>query len=337
MSISSIVGMLNNAALLLATGLLFYISGPGRKSGEPFFQQVFNGLTITLICIAAMLNPWKLYPSGLMFDAKSVVLSISGVFFGPAPTIMAILGSSAFRVHIGGIGVWTGLGVIIISGAIGVGWNRFRLRGSHDPSISELFLLGIIVHAAMLLWMFTLPFSVSVYVLSKITIPVLLIYPLATVLPGRLMLNRAACKRNENALRKNEERLELAFELTDGGLFDWDLETNEIYYSPGWKKILGYQGHEIENKLSEWRRLIRPEDAEETRAMMNEVIEGGRERFEKEFRMLHKNGHWVDILARAKAVFDETGKAVRVVGAHFDITEKKRMENSLTKAQRHEE
>ncbi|MCF8127982.1 MAG: PAS domain S-box protein [Deltaproteobacteria bacterium] len=138
-------------------------------------------------------------------------------------------------------------------------------------------------------------------------------------------------KEAEMALRESEERFELAMRFSNDGIFDWNLETDRIYYSPGWKKLLGYEDHEIKNTISEWERLTRPEDVEASWKMLNELLEGKRDRFEMEFRMRHKEGHWVDILSRANAVFDENGKAVRIVGTHVDITERKRLEVALHK------
>ncbi len=136
-------------------------------------------------------------------------------------------------------------------------------------------------------------------------------------------------KRAEEELRKSRERFELAMKFSHDGLFDWDFETNRVYFSPGWKKMLGYEEHEIENELAEWERLTKPEDVRDSWRMLQQVIDGKRGRFEKEFQMRHKDGHWVDVLSRANVVFDETGKAVRAVGTHVDITERKRTEKAL--------
>jgi PAS domain S-box-containing protein len=128
----------------------------------------------------------------------------------------------------------------------------------------------------------------------------------------------------EAALKESEARYTLAMKASQDGLFDWNLISNEIYYSPGWKKMLGYQDNELPNDLSVWEKCTDPEDIKKSWKMFNELIEKKRDRFEMEFKMLHKNGHWVDILSRASATFDESGKAVRVVGTHVDISERKR-------------
>jgi len=143
-----------------------------------------------------------------------------------------------------------------------------------------------------------------------------------------------AQKNAEKALRKSEERFALAMEFANDGLFDWNLESNEIYYSPVWKRILGYENDELPNDFSVWETLTNPEDAKRSWKMQNELINKQRDRFEIEFRMKHKDGHWVDILSRANATFDENNNAVRVVGTHVDISERKKLENQLLQSQK---
>ncbi len=136
-----------------------------------------------------------------------------------------------------------------------------------------------------------------------------------------------------NATLKREaeanERYQMAVEATSDGIFDWNLETNEIYYSPTWKAMLGYCDEELPNDFSIWENLTEPEDVQRSWKMQNELINRQRDRFVMEFKMKHKDGHWVDILSRASAHFNRDGKAVRIVGSHTDITERKRMEEAL--------
>ncbi len=139
-----------------------------------------------------------------------------------------------------------------------------------------------------------------------------------------------------DAFIEERERFELAMRSVNDGLWDWNLKTNEIYYSPVWKKLLGYEDHEIENKFSEWERLTHPDDIKISWGILNEVLEGRRNSFENEFKMHHKDGHWVDILARADVIFDENGEGTRVIGTHVDITERKRLEAQLLQAQKME-
>ncbi|MCF7920457.1 MAG: PAS domain-containing protein [Candidatus Cloacimonetes bacterium] len=148
---------------------------------------------------------------------------------------------------------------------------------------------------------------------------------------GAIIVNQDVTdeKKLELSLKESEERFQLAMQATEDGIFDWNLVTNEIYYSPRWKNILGYKENEIKNEFSEWERLTRKEDVQESWKMINELLESKRERFEMEFQMQHKDGHWVDILSRAGKVTDEYGKAIRIVGTHADITELKRYREKL--------
>jgi PAS domain S-box-containing protein len=143
------------------------------------------------------------------------------------------------------------------------------------------------------------------------------------------VLDITKSKSLQNALKESQERFDLAMTATHDGIFDWNLGTNEIYYSPGWKKMLGYEEHELENDFSVWEKLTDLEDIKKSWQVLNDHIEGRLDRFELGFKMRHKNGHWVDILSRANAFFNEDGKAVRVVGTHVDISEQKKTEKAL--------
>ncbi len=140
-------------------------------------------------------------------------------------------------------------------------------------------------------------------------------------------------KQAERELKESEKRFELAMQASQDGLFDWNLETNEIYYSPGWKKMLGYEYDELPNDFSVWENHTDPEDVKKSWEMQQELINKQRDRFEMEFRMKHKEGHWVDILSRANAIFDDTGKAIRIVGTHIDISDLKKTEEELRQSE----
>ncbi|MCF8391582.1 MAG: PAS domain S-box protein [Bacteroidales bacterium] len=136
-------------------------------------------------------------------------------------------------------------------------------------------------------------------------------------------------ERAELALKESEERFNLAMNASNDGLFDWDLLTNEIYYSPAWKKMIGYEDHELPNDFSVWEKTTAPEDVKKSWELQQKLISKQIDRFVLEFKMKHIDGHWVDILSRANAIFDDKGKAIRIVGTHTDITERKQMEEVL--------
>jgi PAS domain S-box-containing protein len=137
-------------------------------------------------------------------------------------------------------------------------------------------------------------------------------------------------KRAEESLREREERFSLAMEATKDGLWDWNLNTDEVYFSPGYIAMLGYASSEIPAHFSSWADRIHPEDKEAALKANMDCIENRRDDFEVEFRMQARNMEWHWILGRGKAVRrDENGRAVRMVGTHTDISERKRVEEAL--------
>ena len=133
-------------------------------------------------------------------------------------------------------------------------------------------------------------------------------------------------KRTELALRQSEERLTLAFEGAQEGVWDWNLETGAVVYSPRWKQMLGYDDDEIEPHVSAWERLLHPEDLPRA-SEVNESVTRGDHMYEGEFRLRHKAGHYTPVLSRGFPVRREPGgPVVRIVGTHFDLTERRRAE-----------
>jgi PAS domain S-box-containing protein len=138
--------------------------------------------------------------------------------------------------------------------------------------------------------------------------------------------------RVERELSKSRERFELAVRGSQDGLWDWDLETNEVYYSPRWKSILGYEDHEIGNGLEEWSQRLHPDEREQVLAANYAHIAGATPHYEYEFRLRHKDGSYRWILSRGVALRDGQGKAYRMAGSHADLTERKRVEAALRQA-----
>lgn len=141
-------------------------------------------------------------------------------------------------------------------------------------------------------------------------------------------------KKLEIELKNAKERFDLAMQATKDGLWDWNPQNNEIYLSPAWKAMLGYTDNEIPNRFEMWEKLTHPEDVKKSWKEIEKVFKGEEERFELTFRMKHKQGHTVNILSRANAYFDKSGKPVRVVGTHVDISNRLELERQLKQAQR---
>ncbi len=144
----------------------------------------------------------------------------------------------------------------------------------------------------------------------------------------------AELRSSREALARSEERMALALQGANDGIWDWKLANDEVYYSPRWKSMLGYGEDELPDALSTWEKLTDPEGLERTMRLVDEVLSGRRQVFDIEFRMRHKAGHWVDVRSRAFLQRDSEGRPTRLVGTHVDITERKKAESELD-AHRH--
>ena len=134
----------------------------------------------------------------------------------------------------------------------------------------------------------------------------------------------------QRALRESEERLTLAVAGAQEGVWDWNLETNGVVYSARWKQMLGYAGEEIEPHVSAWERLVHPDDRSRADRANDSVARGERATYEAEFRLRHKDGHYIHVLSRGFPMRREPGgPVVRIVGTHFDLSERKRAEATL--------
>lgn len=138
------------------------------------------------------------------------------------------------------------------------------------------------------------------------------------------------------SLRRSEERLFYALQAASDGLWDFNLETNAVYYSPRWLEIVGYRPDELPPTLDTWVRLVHPDEKEKALTLLNDYLEGRTNKYEIELHMQHKHGHWVDILSRGILARDSQGKPLsprRIVGTHLDITEQKYAENQLRESE----
>jgi PAS domain S-box-containing protein len=143
------------------------------------------------------------------------------------------------------------------------------------------------------------------------------------------VLSLQASQQMVQKLQSQDERLDLIVRGANDGIWDWNLETNQVYFSPRWKSILGYKEDEIPNHFESWQNLIHPDDVERALAAIEDHLSKDRELYELEHRLRHKDGSYRWILARGLAVRDAGGKPVRMVGSHTDITERKQAEEAL--------
>ena len=148
-----------------------------------------------------------------------------------------------------------------------------------------------------------------------------------------IMRDLSERKRIEESLRSSEERFQLAVQGAIDGLWDWNLRTNEVYYSSRWKSMLGCADDEIQPAVSEWESRLHPDDRERAMQTLSAYLKGETAVYELEHRLRHKDGTYRWTLARGAAVRDANGEPFRMAGSHTDITQRKQQEEQLKRSE----
>ncbi len=145
-----------------------------------------------------------------------------------------------------------------------------------------------------------------------------------------------ARKHAESVLQETQARTRLLIQAANVGLWDWDLVTNDVYFSPEWKQQLGFADHEVGNRFEEWETRLHPADREHTLKAVRDQIQGRSASYEVEFRLRHKDGSWRWIYARGELAYDAAGHPARMRGCHLDITERRRLAEELRQSHKME-
>ncbi|MBV5282709.1 MAG: PAS domain S-box protein [Paludibacter sp.] len=324
-----VIGLIQNIAILLTFSMLYDLFWERNHSSGSLLLKFAAGFALGGIGIVLILSPWT-FQDGIIFDTRSVLLCIAGLFFGTIPTVIAMLVVGLYRFTLGGSGVWMGIAVIFSSGTIGVLWHYFRPCWQTKNNILELLGMGVLTHLVMLACTLFLPKQIQWDTLRNIVVPALFIYPVATVLLGKLMIRQHENWKNKKALDISEERWHFALDGAGDGVWDWNPVTNIIYFSKQWKMMLGYDEDEIEDKFEEWETRLFADDRERVFAHLKKFVSGEMLIYEEEHRMLCKDGTYKWILSRGKTVSrNQEGIATRCIGTHKDISDSKNKELEL--------
>ncbi len=206
-----LAGILQNITVLLAVAFLFGIATSRTRSRGRPLKRLGIGAMLGLMAIGVMMASLRVEP-GLIFDARSVVLGITGLFFGGLATAVAVAISAGYRIMEGGAGALTGVGVIVASAGIGLTWRHFRRDHLSELGLGELLLFGGAVHFAMLGLLFTLPDGLAFEVIPRVAPAVLVLFPLTTAALGFALVLRLRTAAAAVRLAESEERYRSIFE-----------------------------------------------------------------------------------------------------------------------------
>ncbi len=328
---NAFTALIQNAALLLAMAFIYDLTTSRYRLQKPgLLVQLSIGMTLGILGIIIMLSSWH-YVTGIVFDTRSVLLGVAGLFFGVIPTAVAMGMTAAYRLSLGGAAAWVGVAVILSSGTLGFIWRHYRRQTTEDFSWRELYLFGILIHVVMLALFFFLPWATTLQVLAQITLPVLLIYPLATALLGSLMVLRQRRERITTELQASEERMRLFFERQIVGMAITSPEKGWLQVNNKLCRMLGYSREELFGVA--WTELTYPDDLRADLEQFERMLTGAIDEYSMEKRFLRKDGSIIWTELSVGCVRFPDGKVDYVLALLMDITERKQAEAALRESE----
>lgn len=194
-------GLVDNASLLLAISIIYNLLFLKYEKSN-IRNNIIAGFIIGFVGILLMEIPVQIAP-GIIFDTRSILVSVTAMFFGFVPTSVAVTIIIIWRIIIGGNGVLMGFLVTILTSGIGLTWNKIRLDhtlSKKNNVFIEFYIVGFIAHVVMLICILALPQDMCFSVFKLIALPVLLIYPLVSSILSIILFN---------LFKNNQTRLEL--------------------------------------------------------------------------------------------------------------------------------
>ncbi len=240
------ISFIQNISLLISLSVV-HTQVIRRWQRGTLASHFLSGLLFGTVGVLGMATAIVLMP-GVIFDGRSIILSLAGLLGGPLTAVIAAAFCALYRLQLGGPGMWVGLSVIFQSTAFGVLFYYLRHRYPGLLSPLPLFVFGLLVNLTMLLLFFKIPELSPETIISHLAGPILLFYPLATVLLGLLFLDQEKHLLNEEKLAVSEERFRAISELALDAILVIDAAGAIVYFSPAAEKMFGYSADEAIGK-----------------------------------------------------------------------------------------
>lgn len=336
------VSLLQNTAILISAVLLydyFWIKGEVIKR---WYDQALAGLFITLIGYLLMLTPWSAVP-GLFFDTRSILLSVSGLFLGPVPTAIASVLLAAYRLALDGPGQWMGMAVILSAGGTGILWGLSRRMRDHRINWRHLLLFGLNVHVIMLFCVLLLPTDLRQPTVKTMLFPILVVYPLGTMLMGLVMLRRTENWGYRQKLVESKALYSSLVNHMPAGVFRKTKDGRYDYVNQLFCELKGLEADEILGKtpeeLAAYEALKDQAGGYSTPPVQRTLVKQGADHHEWIIRhgmpiiveeaYPHREGHVNYFQVVKTPILDPNGHVIGSQGMQFDITQHKRTEEAL--------
>ena len=321
----TIVEFAKGVALLLALCLIYGIIARRWQDGE-LLGQGLSGLLFGGICVIGMMTPIELTP-GVIFDARSVVLSMAGLFGGPIVGGIAAAIAGGYRLWIGGGGVLVGVSVVVSCVLLGLVYRYARQRGWLRAGIWQLLAFGLLVHLVVVYEFTFLPPEIVAKVMESIALPLILTFTPATALLGFLLRSTELQVQTDRSLEESEARFRDVAEIAGDWIWEMDSDLRLTFVSPRFfelfplesKDVIGKSRAELSHAVREQGRWSRHLDDLKRRLPFRDF----------EYSVTTPDGGTRHVRTSGKPIFGAGNKFLGYRGTGSDITGRKAVEAEL--------
>ena len=278
-----------NTTLLLSICILFNLFYQ-KLNAQRIRYRILGGVALGLAGIAIVSIALHL-PNGAIFDTRSILLCVSGLFYGALPTTIAAVIIGLYRLSLGGPGVVMGVAVTLTSAGIGILWRAIRKDPEKMRNI-EFYLLGAVTHVIMMLCMLLLPRQDILPTMKALVIPFLVIYPLGTLGMCWIITYERKSLQTEKLLSESEIRFQKVCEQAPIGII---VERADVvsYVNTAFVNMLGMTKAEIMSKS--WKTYTHPDDLEIDHVLYKSMLRGEIDRYDLVKRYIRSNGEFVRV------------------------------------------
>ncbi|MEZ5070453.1 MAG: PAS domain S-box protein [Bacteroidales bacterium] len=319
-------GLIQNIAFLLVFSFLYAGRTIDALEDSGFLPKLLGGMVLGLFTVLLMLTPW-VYVPGIVFDTRSILLAIAGFYLGAVPTVVGMVIALVYRFSLGGEGVLMGMSVILLSGTLGLFYRKVVGRLKLHQPVLRLLVLGTVVHIGMLACTLFLPREVALRTASTIALPVLVVYPLATVLLGLLMNRNRVHWDNQRAkdqLIESEKRFSDL--LRNINLFSVIIDNQQriVFCNDYFFKVTGFTPGELIGE-NWFEKLVLADDKETVLKTFGRVMQG-KENFVNARNLIRtKEGKPLMVAWFNTLLKDANNRVVGTASIGENVTEKERM------------
>ena len=281
------------------------------------------------IVVAGMNIPVN-YEPGIIYDGRSIIMVLSGLFGGGIVSLITIFIAGVYRTFIGGIGVYAGVATIISCGLVGLLFRRLYKNKPESISPLVLWLIGIVAHVAMLLSQLLLPWDRALMVIQNIWVPVILIFPLAVFLIGILLSSEEKRIAAFSLIEQSNRLFQTLSENSPVGIVRTDAQGKVMYVNAKMCSISGVSVNELMQE--NWLNVIYDEDKEAVYRDFMKAIQV-KEGFSAEFRIIHATGAIVLVAVEAIPELLENGDINGYIASVKDITDQRKYQEALIRSE----